>query len=200
MLSLILIGITNGAFVQKPYFDKALFRNLSRTQVSVPMAQELQEEGKHTEGQQNIEIGGLYSIHAYWKEQDYAYLSYETSSGWCRQIYEKSSDSKFQLLNCNANKNLYYIKNKWEDKRLDHWLSYGNCEERQGKSMVGLYTNLADRAIWELIPQKEPMTFKIKCHYNDQFKGWLSFQWDGRWNGLYEQEDQATVYKFESYQ
>eukprot|EP01084_Bolivina_argentea_P063463 115879_1 len=141
-----------------------------------------------------IKTDKLYSIHGFWNDEDYAYLSYHEKSGWCRQNSEKSSDSMFQFVECNADKNKWYIRNMYNDTRMNKWLSYDNYYH---KNMVGLWSNIADRAVWKLIPQNTSMTFKIKCFYNDKFKGWLSFQWSGRWNKLYTNESDATLYRLE---
>ena len=143
-----------------------------------------------------VENHQTYSMRGYWNDHDYLYLSYETKSGWCRQIYEQAYDSKFEFIIANTDKNRWYIKNKLNDKQLDKWLSYGPCKDRKGE-MVGLWSDVQHRAIWELIPQQTAMHFKIKCYYEDKFRGWLSFQWDGRWNKLYEDEKDASVYKLE---
>ena len=137
-----------------------------------------------------------YSIHGYLNHQSCKYFSYETKSGWCRQIYDKATESQFQFIECDAKNNKWYIKNKFNDKRIDQWLSCGKCDTRTGES-IGLYTNIKDRAIWELIPQNETMQFKIKCHLNNKFKGWLSFQSDGKWNKLKDQESDACIYKLQ---
>ncbi len=65
---------------------------------------------------------------------------------------------------------------------------------------MGLYTDIKSRAVWKLIPengQGKEMCFKIKCFWDNIFRGWLSYQNYGRWNKLYNDEYQATEYKLE---
>ena len=89
---------------------------------------------------------------------------------------------------CKSNK--WYIKHKIDGTYHNHWLGYGYYQ-------AGFYSELSERAIWKLIPQNGAMKFKIKCYYNDAFKGWLGFAWKGRWNKLYHNEGNAFVYKLE---
>ena len=142
--------------------------------------------------------GQHYSLHGYYNGVEIAYLSYHAERGWCRQTYENAKDSRWEFIESGfANK--YFIRNKYPDKRVDKWLSYGKWDDGS-QNMVGLYTKMSDSGLWELVPdQSDVMAFKLKCHYNGQCIGWLSFRNDGRWNKLYDNEVDASVYKLEPY-
>ena len=73
-----------------------------------------------------IKDGQIYSVLGYYNGDNYLHLSYEERSGWCRQVYDKASDSKFQFTVNNVENNTWFIQNKSGGRRLGHWLSYDN--------------------------------------------------------------------------
>merc|ERR1719203_1771552 len=156
------------------------------------MAQ-LPETKEGEEKPQQPQNDTVYAMQGHYQGDYKGYLSYHTESGWCRQIYDKAADSQFKFVVHDIDLNQWNILNAYQDKRKDHWLSYGKCKERNGES-VGLYKKQGDAAIWTLIPTDKPMYFKIKCYYQGSFKGWLSYQDNGKWNKLYENESDASVY------
>ena len=139
-----------------------------------------------------IKDGQNYSMLGYYNHDNYLHLSYEDASGWCRQVYDKASDSKFQFTVNNADNNTWFIQNKSEGRRLGHWLSYD-------KEWVGLWTNPINRAVWKAKPVGK-MKFKFQCYWQGKDMGWLSFKWNGRWNALHEKESDAAVYELKAWE
>ena len=160
----------------------------------------LDEHGRSTLGLKRIQNGSVYALRGYWRGKYTGYISSDANSGWCRQIYDDSNStdtgsqrSQFKFMVHDSDLDQWTIMNVYPGKRKDTWLSYGKCKERDGKS-VGLFKKQSDAAIWTLIPTDKPMYYKIKCYYRDAFKGWLSYQYDGKWNMLYKKESDACVY------
>eukprot|EP01083_Nonionella_stella_P203274 741853_1 len=136
---------------------------------------------------------GIYSIHGYYNDVNEQYLSYHASSGFCRQIYNNPTDSQFEFIAYNKEQGLYYIVNRYNDRRKDLWLGYGERDAYNG-NMVGLYEENM-RSLWKLIPVDDTKkSFKILCFNYEPFCGWLSYQYDGKWNKLYNDEHDAAIY------
>merc|ERR1712232_975256 len=155
---------------------------------------QLEKNKQQQQQQQPIGRERFYAMHSFYNGVDQKYLSYETDSGWCRQIYDKASDGKWAFIQSQEN-GKYLIVNRYPDKRKDHWLSYKEEDKR-----VGLWTEKSAAAQWKLFPcSVNGMDgFKMKCSFKGVNKGWLSYKNDGKWNHLYEKESDAAVYVMES--
>eukprot|EP01084_Bolivina_argentea_P261076 441069_1 len=112
-----------------------------------------------------IKQNNNYSIHGISTDEsnDNKYLSYQTSTGTCRQIYTAYLDSQWQFLpviNSNTkhqNKLLYYIRNAYPDSKHNYYLINASANK--------IILSSDKRTIWELIPinnKYKSMKYKIK--------------------------------------
>ena len=147
----------------------------------------------------------IYSIHGVSIEHNASnkHLSYQSSSGKCRQIYVAYLDSQFQfipVLNTNTNNNmrhelLYYIRNAYPDERKNHLLTSNHQNQ-----LILSSKKQKDKTIWELIPihnKYETMKYKIKQYDTSQFIGLVGgnpTQNGSKWNCLVDEKD-AEIYE-----
>merc|ERR1712130_592289 len=101
-----------------------------------------------------------------------------------------ASDAKWEMAETDMN-GAYHLINRYPDKRANHYLSYGGDDLR-----VGLWNEKKDAAKWQLVEcsVNGRNAFKLKCFYDGDFKGWLSYRNKGKWNHLYSKESDACVY------
>ena len=135
-----------------------------------------------------------WAIYGYYDGRNIGWFSYRAKDGWCRQIYDTQSESQWEFIGTGRS-NEYYIRNAYNDERKGHWLSYGQADN-DGKDWVGLYSSRDHRACWQFIKQGKANKYKVRCHYNGSFRGWLTFQWDGKWCYLTQKRAQAGVYSW----
>eukprot|EP01084_Bolivina_argentea_P301318 519800_1 len=115
-----------------------------------------------------VKDGFVYAIGCLKGCWDEKYLSYRWD-GFCDVGYEKKN-SMFKFVKAEE-ENSWYIQNKYNDRRLDHWLSYKSLVESGFRKVMALYKNKSDRSKWKLMPiDHKRMHFKIKCYYYGEEK------------------------------
>ena len=166
--------------------------------------------------------GTLYSI---LYVNNMKYFSYATSSGYCRQTYDVSIESRFDFIPIEQKQNetkyrikdihnkddYYFVRNAYPDERLDQWLTF-QTNRNDNTCSVRLISIPDDqiKTVWKVVklfcdvtkPQKgyEDIESKLCAYTIDDnnefiFKGWLSVGHDQQWNVLVDREIDAKSYK-----